>query len=75
MPHPGCSLALNSNLNLLKPGDSNNLQEIQGTEEHGKWAPWGCRQPTSEVGNSIDIQMVSFTGKFQEGGEGKQSIN
>lgn len=35
--HPGSSLALNSNLNLIKPLNLNSLQELQGTEEHVKW--------------------------------------
>ena len=37
--HPESSLALNSNLNLIKPLDLNNLQELQGTDGEGSGTP------------------------------------
>ena len=37
--HPGSSLALNSNLNLIKPLDLSNLQELQGTDGEGSGTP------------------------------------
>ena len=66
MRRPGSSLALNSNRNLIRSLDLNNLQELQGTEEHVKWHLGECSQPTSDVRDSIDIQVVSSTDKLQE---------
>ena len=37
--HPGSSLALNSNLNLIRSLDLNNLQELQGTDGEGSGTP------------------------------------
>lgn len=71
MRHPGSSLALNSNRNLIRSLDLNNLQELQGTEQHVKWHLGECSQPTSDVRDSIDIDFfyryrLSSTDKLQE---------